>query len=455
MKLKELRKFLKPESKVYDKKGNYISMVKNMTSSFDDCEVESLYDGIYVDTSGLPVENAVSEVKPSSNIKLIKPWVKFIDPIDGKKILERIERCGRICWQSEPKGNPEGFVRNLIKRGHTSVLEHVNITFEVMTDIATLIDWTRHRHASYSVESTRFVKYTDGMEFIEPIDITDEEQLEHFFRACEATAEEYQWMLNHGMRSDQGRTIINKSLRCNFVCTMNLRSLRNFFQLRCAKDVNPHFKQLTIPMLMYLKNKIPVVFDDITYDEAFYRKHIEGRIDKYITCDMVDETVNESAESKNSFYRVKLDYKYKPSVIVDKIIYRLVNIGTGESHVNTPDLHTTTDSVSCVVSAKDEEEAKMVGFRYLYSNSEKTGVWLFKYEDIKNGLYPYKDTRTQKTLIGVSDGVFFYRCLEGFNPGTVEPELGNENWICCIREGMNSCADIMEGYRDEEKKESE
>jgi hypothetical protein len=55
-------------------------------------------------------------------MRLVKPsfeiWDRSGDP------LALIERAGRVCYQSEPKGDPEGFVRRIIKSGHYSVLEH-------------------------------------------------------------------------------------------------------------------------------------------------------------------------------------------------------------------------------------------------------------------------------------------------------------------------------------------
>ena len=60
-------------------------------------------------------------------MKIIKPDVQFITPIDGATILKRLEQCGRVCYKSEDKiteGSAEKFVAGIIKRGHEAVLEH-------------------------------------------------------------------------------------------------------------------------------------------------------------------------------------------------------------------------------------------------------------------------------------------------------------------------------------------
>lgn len=62
-------------------------------------------------------------------MKIIKPDVQFITPIDGATILKRLEQCGRVCYKSEDKiteGSAEKFVAGIIKRGHEAVLEQAD-----------------------------------------------------------------------------------------------------------------------------------------------------------------------------------------------------------------------------------------------------------------------------------------------------------------------------------------
>ena len=70
-------------------------------------------------------------------MKIIKPDVKFITPIDGATILKRLEQCGRVCYKSEDKiteGSAEKFVAGIIKRGHEAVLEHCSFTVKFICD---------------------------------------------------------------------------------------------------------------------------------------------------------------------------------------------------------------------------------------------------------------------------------------------------------------------------------
>lgn len=70
-------------------------------------------------------------------MKIIKPDVEFITPIDGAAILKRLEQCGRVCYKSEAKitdTSAPAFVAGIIKRGHEAVLEHCSFTVKFICD---------------------------------------------------------------------------------------------------------------------------------------------------------------------------------------------------------------------------------------------------------------------------------------------------------------------------------
>lgn len=59
---------------------------------------------------------------------IVDPGIEIIDELD---VLKRLELCGRVCYKSEDRitsDSAERFVRGIIKAGHTSVLEHAQIT---------------------------------------------------------------------------------------------------------------------------------------------------------------------------------------------------------------------------------------------------------------------------------------------------------------------------------------
>ena len=73
--------------------------------------------------------------------------VEFIDSsaeqIIQKDLLKHIELCGRVCYKSEDKiteDSAKKFIENLVKRGHTSVLEHGTIYLKIPTNLCNIED---------------------------------------------------------------------------------------------------------------------------------------------------------------------------------------------------------------------------------------------------------------------------------------------------------------------------
>ena len=96
-------------------------------------------------------------------MKIIKPYYEIIDPIDGEAILRKIELCGRTCYKSEDRITEDSarkFVSGIIKSGHHSVIEHVNITVRFVCDRGISHELVRHRLAGYSQESSRYCNYS-------------------------------------------------------------------------------------------------------------------------------------------------------------------------------------------------------------------------------------------------------------------------------------------------------
>ena len=115
-------------------------------------------------------------------MRVINPSVEILSPLNKNEIYRIIENAGRICYKSEDKiGNDstEKFIRNVIKRGHESVIEHVSITVKFVTDRGISHEIVRHRLASYSQESTRYCNYGNNrfgneITVIKPLEIEDD-----------------------------------------------------------------------------------------------------------------------------------------------------------------------------------------------------------------------------------------------------------------------------------------
>ncbi|MFZ1074832.1 MAG: FAD-dependent thymidylate synthase [Minisyncoccia bacterium] len=58
-------------------------------------------------------------------------------------------------------------------------------------------------------------------------------------------------------------SVLPNSLKTEVIMTLNLRSWRNFFRLRCAANAHPQMREIAVPMLAEFKRRIPVIFDDL------------------------------------------------------------------------------------------------------------------------------------------------------------------------------------------------
>lgn len=208
-------------------------------------------------------------------MRIIEPRVEFEDPINGEEILQKIERCGRVCYKSEDKitgESAENFVRSLIKRKHESVLEHCSFSIRFICDRGVTHELVRHRLASYSQESTRYCNYSkDG--FNNEITVIkpcfweeDSPQFKQWQEGQEHSEYSYFSLLNAGATPQEARSVLTNSLKTEIVMTANLREWRHFFQLRCAQAAHPQMRQIAKKALQMCKENIPVIFDDIIFD---------------------------------------------------------------------------------------------------------------------------------------------------------------------------------------------
>ena len=212
-------------------------------------------------------------------MKEIRPSFEIMDDIDGAKILQKLERCGRVCYKSEDKiteGSAEKFIGMILKSGHESVLEHEKLTVKFICDRGVTHEIVRHRIASYSQESTRYCNYSkdkfgNELTFIRPCFWADDsEEYAVWKQAMEEIEKTYVKLISLGAKPEEARSILPNSLKTEIVCTMNLREWRHFFRLRTAERSHPQIMEISVALLDELKKRIPVIFDDINSSDGTY-----------------------------------------------------------------------------------------------------------------------------------------------------------------------------------------
>lgn len=157
-----------------------------------------------------------------------------------------------------------GALNHALKGGHESVIEHVVFTFHIGgVSRALLAQLTRHRIASFSVESQRYVDIGD-MEAVVPPSIRENEQaMEIWNHLMDNISEVYDLYVNYlDIPKEDARFISPQAVKTNIVMTMNARELKHFFSLRCCNRAQWEIRWLANEMLEICKIKCPVIFAD-------------------------------------------------------------------------------------------------------------------------------------------------------------------------------------------------
>ena len=178
------------------------------------------------------------------------------------------------------------FLEMLGSIGHESPIEHASFTFGIQgVSRSLLAQITRHRIASYSVQSQRYVK-ENAFEFILPPEIEAiPEAKEEFLRAMEEDQKHYEnltallkekhkrELLAQGEDEksanrkaekkaiEDARFVLPNACATKMICTMNARSLLNFFTHRCCSRAQWEIRALAVEMLKEVKAVAPHIFE--------------------------------------------------------------------------------------------------------------------------------------------------------------------------------------------------
>ena len=222
-------------------------------------------------------------------MKIVNPYIE-VEKIDGIDIMKKIEKASRTCYRSEGSITEDSYkklLKNCITRGHESVLEHEKITVRMYADIGVYKDLTRHRIASFSIESTRYCnygkdKFDNEIKFIKPCNIEKGTKLyEKWENACQDIEKNYLQMAELGATPDQMRMILPHSTASEIVMTANIREWKHILSLRTTNHVHPSVRQIMIPLLIYFQKEMPEIFESVEYDKEFPEsQYAELKIEK-------------------------------------------------------------------------------------------------------------------------------------------------------------------------------
>ena len=157
----------------------------------------------------------------------------------------------------------EKFLGKILKMGHLSVLEHASFTFGIEgISRATSHQLVRHRLASYSQQSQRYVAASEP-EFVVPPSIAkDEARKKNFEATVRKIYREYAKLLEQGIPAEDARYLLPNAAHTKIIVTMNARELIHFFNLRCCERAQWEIRDMATEMLKLAKSAAPFIFKD-------------------------------------------------------------------------------------------------------------------------------------------------------------------------------------------------
>ena len=189
---------------------------------------------------------------------------------------ETIALGARLCYsrasvdtlmERVSQQDQEEFVHRLMDMGHESVFEHASFTFAMEGVSRTLLaQITRHRLASFSVQSQRYVSYEKGFGYIIPpkIEALGAEAVAEYEAQMKQMHEWYiawQEKLGHGEGGNEdARFVLPGACETRMLVTMNARELRHFFSLRMCSRAQWEIRELATRMHRLVMDVAPVLF---------------------------------------------------------------------------------------------------------------------------------------------------------------------------------------------------
>jgi thymidylate synthase (FAD) len=175
-----------------------------------------------------------------------------------------IETAGRLCWDTQQKtGTVPDRIQKWIEVGHESMVEHACATFYIRASRVLTHELVRHRLASYSQRSQRYVKEIEPR-YIEPPEISSDQQAhEGFEQAMRNCWQAYNELLARGVKPETARYVLPGACETQIICTWNFREIRHIIKLRTSKRALPEIRAVANEIRTIMKEKAPQVFEDL------------------------------------------------------------------------------------------------------------------------------------------------------------------------------------------------
>lgn len=185
--------------------------------------------------------------------------------------ISPIEMKEKDCKTEEEKIE---FIKKILKTGHYSTVEGINITFMIENVSRSLLaQFTRHRCGiQFSVQSQRYVKYNDNnYGFYIPPTIKDK-NLELYNDFQKQSFDVYKKLVDNGVKAEDARYVLTNATYTNITTTINLRELIHIMHLRKCSRASLEIRKLmnlmsdeVVKIYPWLKDYLVASCDSLGY----------------------------------------------------------------------------------------------------------------------------------------------------------------------------------------------
>lgn len=188
-----------------------------------------------------------------------------------KNCEELVAKAAKLCYSDSSisdliekvdKQDIQSFIKKIISIGHHSVLEHISFSFGV-EGISRVCSHqlVRHRVASYSQQSQRYVKLDKTFEYITPDSIKRNISIHNKYKTImDSLHSAYKDLLDVGIPAEDARFVLPNATETKIFITMNARELLHFFTVRCCNRAQWEIRAMAIEMLKEVKKVSSIVF---------------------------------------------------------------------------------------------------------------------------------------------------------------------------------------------------
>lgn len=158
----------------------------------------------------------------------------------------------------------ETFIRRMLKseHPHESPLEMASLTWHITCSRACSHQLVRHRIASYSQQSQRYVRMDDLPIIVPPTFTETEQRWTRFAKVMQDLQWDYSNALEAGIPAEDARYLLPNCVATQIVVTMNFRTLLHFFAERCCSRAQWEIRDIAGQMLDICKELYPAIFEN-------------------------------------------------------------------------------------------------------------------------------------------------------------------------------------------------